>query len=113
MKRFKPPTSEDIRHQAESMYERYLPKNVLSNMGIGGKPTYFFVYGITEGGKQVFWGAIPQEEADACATGLIAGEVFELNTKDLHRATQMIKAELLRRGHNPDAALSRMSHKRT
>jgi hypothetical protein len=79
-------------------------------MGIGGKATYFFVYGITEGGKQVFWGPIPQDQADACASGLIAGEVFEMDIRDLRKATQAIKAELLKRGHDPDAALSRMSH---
>jgi len=104
------PTSAGIQHNAEKTYERYLPKTVLRSMGIGGKPTYFFVYGITEGGKQVFWGPIPQDQADACASGLIAGEVFEMDIKDLRKATQAIKAELLKRGHDPDAALSRMSH---
>ena len=110
-RRVRIPTSADVKRNAERTYQRYLPKSMLQRIGIGDKPTYFFVYGITEGGKQVFWGPIPRDQADACATGLIAGEVFEMDIKDLRKATQAIKAELLRRGHDPDAALSRMSHK--
>ncbi len=105
------PSSKDIKRKAERSYQRFLPKSVLRTMGIGPKDTYFYVYGITEGGKQVFWGPVPQDQADACAAGLIAGEVFEMDTKDLHKATQAIKAELLKRGQDPDAALSRMSHR--
>lgn len=110
-RRVRIPTSADVKRNAEKTYQRYLPKSMLRRIGIGDKPVYFFVYGITEGGKLVFWGPIPQDQADACATGLIAGEVFEMDIKDLRKATQAIKAELLRRGHDPDAALSRMSHK--
>jgi hypothetical protein len=110
VRRGKIPTSADVKRDAERTYARYLPKTMLRTMGIGNKPTYFFVYGITEGGKQVYWGPIPRDEADACAVGLIMGEVFEMDIKDLRKATQAIKAELLKRGQNPDMVLSRMSH---
>jgi hypothetical protein len=109
-RRLKVPTSASIQQKAEQTYERFLPKTMLRSMGIGSKPTYFFVYGVTPGGKIVYWGPIPRDEADACAAGLINGEVFEMDIKDLRKATQAIKAELLKRGEDPDKALKRMSH---
>lgn len=104
------PTSADVKARAQQTYQRFLPKDMLSRMGLINKSEYIYVYGITPGGKQVFWGSMPEEQAEAAASGLIAGEIFYLDTKDLRKATQEIKAELLKRGHDPDKALSRMSH---
>jgi len=104
------PTSQDVKANAEKTYRKFLPQTMLRSLGIGGKPTYFYVYGFTEGGKQMFWGPMPREQAEAAGCGLIEGEVFELETRDLKKATQAIKAELLKRGIDPDKALSRMSH---
>ena len=104
------PSSADVKANAERTYQRYLPATMLRSLGIGGKQKYNYVYGITPGGKIVYWGPLPVDEADACASGLIDGEVFEIDTKDLRKATQAIKAEKLRRGNDPDKALSRGHH---
>lgn len=106
-------TSEAVQRKAEQTYARYLPKTMLRSLGIGGKQAYLYVYGITPGGKTVYWlvGDTDKiDEADAAAVGLISGEVFEIDTRDIRKATQAIKAELLKRGQNPDVVLSRMSH---
>ena len=108
------PTETEIRANAERTYQSFQSQNVLRRLGIGPKNTYFYVFGWTPEGKCVVWGAMPEglSEATALAKGLIEGEVFELDTRDLKRAKQEIKAELLRRGMNPDEALKRISSKR-
>lgn len=104
------PSSESVKRNAERTYQRFLPKSMLRTLGISGKQTYNYVYGITPGGKQVFWGPMPEDQAEAAAVGLIAGEIFYLDTRDLRKATQAIKAELLKRGNDPDRALGRIQH---
>ncbi len=104
------PSSASVKANAERTYQRFLPATMLRSLGIGTKTKYNYVYGITPGGKIVYWGPLPMDEADACAAGLIDGEVFEIDTRDLRKATQAIKAEKLRRGGDPDQALSRGHH---
>lgn len=108
-----PPTSEDIKENAERTYHRYDPKQVMRRMGIHPKGVYFYVYGFTQKGKAVFWGPMTDDdEAESAARGLIDGEVFELETKDMLKASRLMKAELLRRQQPPDSVLRGMSHKR-
>ena len=109
------PTSEDIKANAERTYAQFESGNILRRLGIGPKEAYFYVYGFTPDlGRPMCWGPMPdgQAEATAAAKGLVEGEVFELNTRDLKKAKSEIKAELLRRGENPDKALRRLYSKR-
>lgn len=110
MKRRGPPTPESFRLQAEKNRKHFSPQNVIRKLGVH-KPVYYYVYGITLKGKQLFLGPIPQDEAETIASSLDSGEVFESDYKDQARATREIKAELFRRGIDPDVALSRMSHR--
>ena len=107
------PTSEEIKANAENTYAQFQSANILRRLGIGPKGTYFYVFGWTPEGKAVCWGPMPDglQEALAASKGLVEGEVFEMDTRDLTRAKQEIKAELMRRGMNPDKALKRMSSK--
>jgi hypothetical protein len=86
------------------MYRAYTPTSSQRDK------IFHYVYGITPAGKVVYWGPMPQDEADAAASGLISGEVFILDTSQLKVATAAIKAEMLRRGNNPDLVLQRGHH---
>jgi len=105
------PTPESVQANAKRTYEHFSPTNVRDRLGIGRKDTFFYVYGFTpDQGRAICWGPIPEglDMARAAAKGLVGGEVFELDTRDLKRAKSEIKAELLRRGANPDEALKRL-----
>ena len=104
-----PPTANQIRSNAERTFSHFSSENVLSRLGLS-KPTYFYHYGITANGKAEFMGPESREEAERYAADLDEGEVFELDTRDLHRATQIMKAELIRRGEEHDKALQKVSH---
>jgi hypothetical protein len=106
-----PPTSEDIKRNAERTYARYSPRAVMQSLGIVGKALCCYAYGYTPKGKVVCWGPMPPDEAEIAVKSLIDGEVFDLDTKDLTKAKKEIKAELMRRGMNPDDALRRMYSK--
>lgn len=80
---------------------------------------FVFVFGLTpEEGKAVILGPFnDQAAADAVAAELDNSETFTYLTRDLARATRIIKAELLGRyttqrtgGQSPDAAISRKGH---
>jgi len=74
---------------------------------------YHWVFGFTKEGKKVIWGPYyDTREAERDLTTLDDGEVFDLDTRDITRATREIKAELLKRGEDPDEVLRRVLHKR-
>ena len=74
---------------------------------------YHWVFGWTKAGKKVIWGPYYDvREADRDLTTLEDGEVFDLDTRDITRATREIKAELLKRGEDPDEVLKRVLHKK-
>jgi len=111
MRRKGPPTADDIRAKAERTYRHFSPSRILASIGLG-KPTYFYVSGVTTlKHKRLTLGPIPREEAEEIGAELLDGEVFELETYSLKTAKEQIKAELLRRGENPDVALERMYQK--
>ena len=74
---------------------------------------YYYVFGFTKEGKKVCLGPLmSQQEADGKLAELDDGEVFELGTRDLSKATRIVKAELMSRGEEPDEALKRVLHKK-
>ena len=107
----KPRTAEEVRRNAERTYKHFAPENILHRVGIS-KPTYFYHYGITESGKAEVMGPERQEEAERYAAELDEGEVYELDTMQLAKATRIIKAELIKRGVAHDKALERIKHTR-
>ena len=75
--------------------------------------TYYWIYGWTKGGKNVLWGPkLSSIEADRELATLEDGEIFELETRNVTRATSEIKAQLMERGGDPDEALKRLIHKK-
>ena len=75
--------------------------------------TYYWVFGFTLEGRKVVWGPYyVEKDADRDLVILEDGEVFEFETRDIHKATRHIKAELLQRGEDPDEALRRVLHKK-
>lgn len=75
--------------------------------------TYFWVFGFTLEGKKVLWGPYyTRKDADRELVSLEDGEVFELGTRDMSRATREVKAELISRGEDPDEALRKVLHKK-
>lgn len=75
---------------------------------------YLYVFGVTKKDKTFCDGPfIPGDpEVDRTLSKLNDGEIFELNTSNLARATREIKAELLRRDGDPDEVLKKMLHKK-
>lgn len=104
-------TAEDIRMNAERMRDYFSSESVKARLGIGEPIHYYYVYGITEKGKALFLGPLPETEAEDIGSMLGDGEVFELPTRDLARATGEIKAEMILRGKNIDSAIQRLGHK--
>jgi len=75
---------------------------------------YHWVFGWTKGGKKVVWGPYYSAiEAERELSTLEDGEVFELDTRDVTRATREIKAELMKRGGDPDENLKRVLHRKS
>ena len=73
---------------------------------------YSYVCGFTKAkGKKVLWGPMGSDEAIRALSELNEGEVFELTTKDPHRATREIRDILIKRGEAPDEALKKLLHK--
>jgi hypothetical protein len=100
---------EDVRKRLEKM-KRNIYKDATPQV-FGAD--YFYVFGWTKAGKVVSYGPFAsQHEADSELAILEDGEVFHFATRDLSKATREIKAELLRRGVDPDEALKKMLHKR-
>lgn len=106
-----PPKADDVKMNAQRIYSHFAPNSVLQRLGLG-KPTYFYHYGITKKGRIEFMGPESRQEADMYAGELDDGEVFEMDTRDLKKATQQMKAELIRRGEEHDKALQRVKHTR-
>jgi len=75
---------------------------------------YHWVFGLTKGGKKVVWGPYyTATEADRVLSTLDDGEIFELSTRDVTRATREIKSDLMKRGEEPDEVLKRVRHGRS
>lgn len=105
-------THDPIRRVKESL-ERLKQKTYrTATPTIFGK-VYYWIFGFTKGGKTVVWGPYYDvKEADRDLTTLDDGEVFDLDTRDVTRATREIKAALLQRGGDPDEVLKRVLHKK-
>ena len=75
---------------------------------------YYWVFGWTkkEGKKVVLGPFYSAHEAERELSMLEDGEVFELETRDVTRATRVIKAELMSRGEDPDEVLKRVLHQK-
>jgi len=74
---------------------------------------YQYVFGYTKGGKTVCLGPyMTPHDADATLATLEDGEIFDLDTRDLHKATRVIKAELLNRTGDPDESIKRVLHQK-
>ena len=74
---------------------------------------YQYVFGYTKGGKTVCLGPyLVPHEADATLATLEDGEIFSLDTRDLHKATRVIKAELLQRTGDPDESIKKVLHEK-
>lgn len=72
---------------------------------------FYYVFGYTKEGRRVSLGPfMSEQEADDRLVELDDGEIFELQTKDLSKATRIIKAELISRGEDADEALRKMLH---
>lgn len=74
---------------------------------------YSYVFGYTKNNKTVCLGPyLVVHDADAILATLEDGEIFELDTRDLHKATRVIKAELLQRTGDPDESIKRVLHQK-
>lgn len=106
-----PYTAEDIQRNATRTFEHFAPDSVRQAIGMT-KPKYYYHYGITPKGTPEFMGPESQLEAERYAAELEDGEVFELETRNLARATAIMKAELISRGIAHDEALRKVKHTR-
>lgn len=74
---------------------------------------YSYVFGYTKAGKTVCLGPyMVQAEATNVLATLEDGEIFELDTRDLSKATKQIKHVLMSRSGDPDDALKKMLHQK-
>jgi len=74
---------------------------------------YFYVFGFTREGKKVILGPYTlSAEADARLATLDSGEIFELDTRNETKATQIIKEILMQRSGDADEALKRVLHQK-
>ena len=74
---------------------------------------YYYVFGYTKAGKTVCLGPYMVEaEASNVLATLGDGEIFDLNTRDLNKATREIKHILMSRSGDPDEALKKMLHQK-
>lgn len=102
----------------KSLYDSALARvkrieDSLNRQPIYGYPgqKYFYVFGFTKGGKTVSLGPFMNEQdANNELAKFVDGEVFEYKTRDLSKATRQMKAELEKRGEDPDEALRRHLH---
>jgi len=110
-KTLKMPTEEGIRDAAQRSHKKFSFNSLKTKFGLH-KDEHCYVYGFTPDKlRPIFVGPLLEEQAEEIAATLLEGEIFFLDTQDIHKATGEIKAELLRRGSNPDAVLERMGHK--
>lgn len=99
--------------EQEIARQEQFKRKTLTPFGPSYLMKYYWVFGYTPVDQtKVIWGPY-YDKADAArdSTKLDQGEVFDLNTRDVTRATREIKAELLKRGDSPDDAVQRVSHK--
>jgi len=79
----------------------------------GSSGTWWWAFGQTEKGKRALLGPFSSEtEAHERADKLDDMELFQLDTRNQARATQEIKAILLKRGSTADDALTRQLHEK-
>ena len=74
---------------------------------------YYWIWGESQGRKVALGPYDTKEEAQERGSELIGGyfEVVPLSTKDLRRATQILKARTLGETHDLPYALERVKHK--
>lgn len=74
---------------------------------------YSYVFGYTKADKTICLGPyMVQAEATNVLATLDGGEIFELDTRDLNKATKQIKHILMSRSGDPDEALKKMLHQK-
>lgn len=74
---------------------------------------YFYVFGFTREGKKVILGPYTLSvDADARLATLDSGEIFELDTRNEAKATQVIKEILMQRSGDADEAIKRVLHQK-
>lgn len=104
----------------KSLYDKAQDRVKRIEDSLTGAPIYhypgqnfYYVFGFTREGKKVCLGPfMSQQDADGKLAELDDGEIFELKTRDLSKATRIIKAELMSRGEEADEALKRMLHQK-
>jgi len=95
----------------ERFAKRYSPEKVYTNIQTKNQQEFYFTFGVTDLGKKICLGPFMSHgDADVRLSELDFGEVFTLKTKDLAKATRIIKAQLMSRGESPDEALARHKH---
>lgn len=99
-----------LQRKAERQSKKYSFDSLASRFG-NPNYTHCYVYGCTARGKWVILGPLSEPQAVEAGEALTDAEVFYLSTPDIAKATQEIKAELWRRGVDPDEAISRKGHK--
>jgi len=103
----------DPLQEQQKRLERLAQRTYRSATPIVFGQTYHYVFGFTKEGKKVIWGPYyDAREAERDLTTLDDGEVFDLDTRDITRATREIKSELMQRGEDPDEVLKRVLHKK-
>jgi hypothetical protein len=105
----KPMNYDSLQKWADTQQKKYNHAGLASKFA-KSDVTYPYILGITSKGKTVIWGPFSENEVDEQGKKLLDAEVFYCDTIDLSEATRQIKAELLRRGDDPDEALSRKGH---
>ena len=75
--------------------------------------TYYWLWGETQGRRIALGPYFTDDEARERGRELLGGsfEVVELRTRDLRRATQILKARTLQETQNIDYALQKVRHR--
>jgi len=100
-------------YDPEPIRKQYSPDQVLGRIKRKITPHMdcYYVFGISDEGKRVTLGPfLDEHKADVVLNDLDNGEIFKLPTRDLSKATRIIKATIASRGHDMDDALSRHRH---
>lgn len=107
----KTPMSFDaLEKRAENLSKKYNHEG-LARRFASSTVMHPYLFGITSKGKTVIIGPLSENEVDSEGAKLLDAECFYCGTVDVAEATRQIKAELIRRGVDPDEAVSRMAHK--
>lgn len=105
-----PMSFDELQKRADRLTKQYSHDGLVHRFG-NTRVHYWYVMGITSKGKTVIIGPFSETEAESEGAKLLDAELFSCDTVNISEATRQIKAELIRRGIDPDEAVSRMSHK--